>query len=271
MKKFRKLIPALALLIVSAVLMSTASYAWFSMNTQVTANGLQVKAKSNSVYLLISNTPASIGSAALIQAENSGNGFTSVSETSSSSVYPSALIDKATAGGTVKGTVTDYSDPTQWYTARALTAAASTVNSSSEVILSSGNFSDYVLKYTYSFTLAKGSNDATNLKVVTVKVSSDNTATGANPTDAPISILVVNRADQAHEEFKLQGQSKVSGGTDDGKYVLNGSVNLAASLSDSTTATFDVYVYYDGNNEQVYTNNIENLNGCTIEITFGVS
>jgi hypothetical protein len=41
----KKLIPALALLIISAVVMSTASYAWFSMNTQVTATGMQVKAQ----------------------------------------------------------------------------------------------------------------------------------------------------------------------------------------------------------------------------------
>ncbi|MCR5457796.1 MAG: hypothetical protein K6F14_06940 [Clostridiales bacterium] len=43
MKKFRKLIPALALLLVSAVLMSTASYAWFSMNNKVTVTGMEVK------------------------------------------------------------------------------------------------------------------------------------------------------------------------------------------------------------------------------------
>lgn len=45
MKKFRKLIPALALLLVSAVLMSTASYAWFSMNNKVTVTGMEVKTK----------------------------------------------------------------------------------------------------------------------------------------------------------------------------------------------------------------------------------
>ena len=53
MKKFRKLIPALAMLLVSAVLMSTASYAWFSMNTQVTATGMQVKAVAEDGLLII--------------------------------------------------------------------------------------------------------------------------------------------------------------------------------------------------------------------------
>ncbi len=55
MKKFRKLIPALALLLVSAVLMSTASYAWFSMNNKVTVTGMKVKAKAEG-GLLVSAT-----------------------------------------------------------------------------------------------------------------------------------------------------------------------------------------------------------------------
>lgn len=46
MKKMRKLIPALAMLLVSAVMMSTASFAWFSMNTEASATGMQIKASS---------------------------------------------------------------------------------------------------------------------------------------------------------------------------------------------------------------------------------
>ena len=52
MKKFRKLIPALALLLVSAVLMSTASYAWFSMNNKVTVTGMEVKTQVSSNLLI---------------------------------------------------------------------------------------------------------------------------------------------------------------------------------------------------------------------------
>jgi hypothetical protein len=42
MKATKKIIPALVMLLVSAVLLSTASYAWFSMNTTVTATGMSV-------------------------------------------------------------------------------------------------------------------------------------------------------------------------------------------------------------------------------------
>ncbi len=47
MKKMRKLIPALAMLVLSAVMMSTASYAWFSMNTNVVAEGMKIQAQAS--------------------------------------------------------------------------------------------------------------------------------------------------------------------------------------------------------------------------------
>ena len=51
----KKLIPAFALLLVSAVLMSTASFAWFSMNRTVTATNLQVKAVASSSLVIAQN------------------------------------------------------------------------------------------------------------------------------------------------------------------------------------------------------------------------
>jgi hypothetical protein len=47
MKNMRKLIPAIAMLLVSAVMMSTASFAWFSVANVATATGMQVKATSS--------------------------------------------------------------------------------------------------------------------------------------------------------------------------------------------------------------------------------
>lgn len=42
MKAMKKLVPALAMLLVSVVVMSSASYAWFTMSRQVTAQGMNV-------------------------------------------------------------------------------------------------------------------------------------------------------------------------------------------------------------------------------------
>lgn len=61
MKKFKKLIPALCMLLVSAVMLGTTTFAWFSMNTSVKATNMTVTAKSNSTYLQISKTSATEG------------------------------------------------------------------------------------------------------------------------------------------------------------------------------------------------------------------
>ena len=53
MKKLRKLIPALSMLLVSATVLASSTFAWFSMNEKVDATGLTVTATANTEYLVI--------------------------------------------------------------------------------------------------------------------------------------------------------------------------------------------------------------------------
>lgn len=55
---FKKLIPAAGMLAVSATMLATSTYAWFSMNTQVTATGMMVKAQAEG-GIVISNSQKS--------------------------------------------------------------------------------------------------------------------------------------------------------------------------------------------------------------------
>lgn len=64
----KKLIPALVLLLVSAIVLSTSSYAWFSMNTQVTASGMEVTAKAPA-SLLISTDGTNFGATADLKSD----------------------------------------------------------------------------------------------------------------------------------------------------------------------------------------------------------
>ena len=54
MIKSRRITVSLAMLLISALLMGTASYAWFAMNTQTKAEGLEVEAYTDSLFLEIS-------------------------------------------------------------------------------------------------------------------------------------------------------------------------------------------------------------------------
>ena len=69
MKKFRKLLPALSMLLISALLMGSSTFAWFSMNTTVTATGMSVTAEAPT-SLLISTTSATTGFGSTVTLEN---------------------------------------------------------------------------------------------------------------------------------------------------------------------------------------------------------
>ena len=56
MKKFKKLIPAFCAMLLSACMLGTTTYAWFSVNKKVTATGLSVTAQANTQYFVISKT-----------------------------------------------------------------------------------------------------------------------------------------------------------------------------------------------------------------------
>ena len=49
----RKFIMAAFMLLVATVMLTSSTYAWFAMSTQVTVTGLQMIAKSDETYLLI--------------------------------------------------------------------------------------------------------------------------------------------------------------------------------------------------------------------------
>ena len=52
MKKMRRMIPALCMLLVSAIMLTTASYAWFTMSNEATATGMQVQAQSSGALVI---------------------------------------------------------------------------------------------------------------------------------------------------------------------------------------------------------------------------
>ena len=61
MNKMKKLIPALCLLLVSATLLGTSTYAWFSMNSTVTATGMEIKAKTSKNLLISKEADRNFG------------------------------------------------------------------------------------------------------------------------------------------------------------------------------------------------------------------
>ena len=88
----KKLIPALALLLVSAVLLATSSFAWFSMNTTVTVTGMQVTTKVSSNLQIKEDTLDSTTRIA-------DNLFTTAVDESTSYLTPALLEPVSTVTG----------------------------------------------------------------------------------------------------------------------------------------------------------------------------
>lgn len=59
--KNRRILVSVAMLLLSAVLLSSASFAWFSMNTTVEVDGIEFEAYSDSLFLEISATSTTAG------------------------------------------------------------------------------------------------------------------------------------------------------------------------------------------------------------------
>ncbi len=251
MTKFKKIIPALCMLLISAVLMGTSTYAWFSMNTTVGVTGMQVTANSDATYLLVSNanTSTTAPTAANIQAENGGKGFTTVEfNAAAKSVLPVAL---GTVGADPDYTVTAITPGTNvkdfsWYTMNGKDASDYTGAEKSARQVSADNLGNYVLSYTLYFTVAAGANTATNLHVTACTITGD----------AALRCLVVGSKNSV----------QFSATDADGDTTV-----LAETLTDKTVVSVTVYVYYDGNATSIFTNNKAQIAAGNIGLTFGVT
>lgn len=238
MKKMRKLIPAFCMLLLSATMLTTSTFAWFSMNKSVTVTGMQITAKSDSVYLLISGTKST---ASEIQGEK-GTSATLTIDSEASRVYPSAHKSFSD--------ISDAATASNWYyqIADAPEASAST---KPQVTLSDSNVGQYVLHKTVYMTVAEGSNPATNIKV-SAAITSNNTATGGTKTITPVKVVVGVGANIVELDSTTTTSATV----------------LVASLDDASVATVEIYIYYNGADAAVYTNNVANLDGANINLTF---
>ena len=139
MKATRKLVPAFAMLLIAAVMMSTATFAWFSTNASVTATGMTVTAESSNTFLVISNDSSAIAGADY-----------------------SAITAAATASADTKLYPT-YFDPAdnKWYTATGTSISDGAALGGVKTPLDST--ANYVLEKTFYIRVADNFANASNL------------------------------------------------------------------------------------------------------------
>ena len=107
MKLTKKLIPAIVMLMFSAVMLVTSSFAWFSMNKDVAATGMSVTAQGKQIYLqIVENTDNFVSGGKQVEAtaktpNNKGTLLpTNVKKSDGATNYDSGEFTWVTAEGT---------------------------------------------------------------------------------------------------------------------------------------------------------------------------
>ncbi|MBR6101716.1 MAG: hypothetical protein IKP95_04745 [Ruminococcus sp.] len=299
----RKLVPAIAMLTTSAIMLSTATYAWFTMNKEVTVQNMQVQAKADQGLLInevatagdqnwdeLATTSQSTG--IQLHATSTANtdtwyvAYSTKSNTAAAASAGQASTDLTTDGYRTLGTA-PFATTTETVDAAAGTNAKHEIiyvdkDADSEYDLGEG----YYVKYTYylkssgdalSLTTAQGNlNQSLWIKDMTI-TNNNNTGMAQNQQDLDAALrvaVVVNK--------KVYFFAPVSGATTS-YYVNAASAATTAYTTDQQTCmdsipavTADgtpvyVYLYFEGEDAKLKTDNvISTLDNVTVSFKFAL-
>lgn len=250
MKKFKKLIPALCMLLVSAVLVGTSTYAWFSMNETVTVTGLEVTAKSDQTYLIISDTANTVSALQALSGAKNQVTFTTPTGEAAKMLPVKPGTDVTTAAAAA--------DATKWYYEIAASSSAATGDGNQHA-LTTDNFGKYVIHKTVYMTISKGSVSIADLKAYA-------TFTAENGKIDAARVLLATTVKVGDTTAVDKGVKTLSG-----TVAQDAAINLVAgTIDDTTLVQVDMYIYLDGEDSTIVTDKFDDLGTAKIEVKFDV-
>lgn len=244
MKMSKKILPALAMLIVSAVMLSTASFAWFAIGSQVTVDGMTVGVKSDSAFLVIGKTDDTITAA-----DYNVTGVTFAP--TRTELVPVALKSNALTDKTGQELRDAAGAKSSWY--YEVGSANDTHTGTGEVAIPANkDLNVYVVKYTVQVAVA-------SLTEVTMKdLKATVTLDGGAGCEA-VSVLVVGP----------DGYENLSNGEQGMSMSFTGNVALDKEI-DNNPVPIDIYIYYYGGHKSITNNNLfaDNIKDATVTVSF---
>lgn len=269
MKKFRKLVPAFAMLLVSATVLASTTFAWFSMNNKVTATGMEVTAKANTQYLIVGNSVGTDG-----KVVNAGTDKTTVAMAKPTGygkangadgihVFPVSKVDNLDNIKDVTGNkIVNYTgtgtpiEVGHYFTANSpkYNSVTGDNNGISNVKKVDAAFADgtvdgkYFVKYTTYLGLADNSEAITN-KTLTVKLLNENAGSAALD-DSLRAVVVINGVAQTLDAGNLEV------GAD-----FTISIDNNAATNEGKSVAVSVFLYVDGYETNVKDDTAASLTG----------
>lgn len=273
----KKVISAAGMLAVSASMLATSTYAWFSMNTSVTATGMQMKAKAEGGIVIAPYTVSS-------------NTFQAPAETAFASTAAAVQSAISDSGG-LYPTSTDTSIA-NWFhaTASQVNDYAATAGSYETLtgISTMGvlNNSQYFL--VNKFDIKTLTTDAVSLYITDIDVTATNSATYLLDK----SLRVAIKFGDTSPTYKFFAPLYASDDTTTLKYVpsvSNGSatpaayaantmykgadysgVNLSSSLGNTAVPCY-IYLYFEGEDTNCTSYNARNIENISVDVTFSTT
>ena len=239
---------AIAMVLVAAIALGSATFAWFVSNNKVDATSSKISAQSNAAFMYIRD-----------EKENSKDLRTDDSSVADTQLYPAHWVTPAEAAaedGNYNGKTAS-----SFYTAFGTSADANGYEMDKESlqqVVATGKTAGSVEaafdgKYAVKNTFYVGSKGAnlSNLKVEKCSIKSDETG-NANFDDA-LRVLV-----KCGENWVLCDKSQILAASQDG--------NKLAETVSAQEQTIEFYVFYDGDATEIYTNNLNQLNTASKRI-----
>ena len=241
----RQLLAAIAMVLVAAVALGSSTYAWFVSNNTVKATTSKISAQSNAPFLMIDKT--------------------SISTTSGTSVSFADVADKAL----YPAQVVKNTDNSPLFKS----AYASAANATTELADSRYDVGNAEAAVTGEFAIKEsfkiGTADVKAGSFKDLKVSKvELTSTGSNGLEAALSVLVVCGDQWAVYKASTDGAVLTKYKDNVDATGNNTSGVLAATIAAANSVGVDVYVFYDGSETNVYTNNLTKLTAIGATITF---
>ena len=263
MKKTRKLLPALAMLLVSAVMMSTASFAWFSSNISATAENFNVKIAAANTLLIkdADDEDAVYATSVVFTEEDEDVNKLAMAPVSTAILATPAFFQLGEADGVTPNSAaagegsTFVAADTDNYVVKNLLLRATGENP---------DLGKLGLKVTAEQESASAINNSLRILVV-VTDEEDATATFyINPFGEDLVEPVVKAGDATADDVigeQIVGEDQLDGAEYADFEILD---NLVAEEEYAVS----IYIWFEGQDEDCYANNATSLAGIEIDFEF---
>ena len=220
----KQLMAAIAMVLVATIALGSSTYAWFAANNQVTAKASQIGVQSNAGSLVIKYATTAVSSDLTAD----------VASIASAPLYPAQWADDVTSG--------TY----QFESGYATLVTASTLKAGTLYAVGDPDTAvtaEYAVKNVFNVS-AKGDVDLDNLKVAAATISDSGNAS----LDNALRVLVVCGSNWVLcDKNGVVDSSNATAGL------------LATTVPHGADTEVDMYVFYDGNDSAIYTNNLTTL------------